>query len=74
MVENTKLESTEEEELMGDLQAVGQERLAEETIVDLATWLGRPGKRGVEGPREKKSSSHLPVVGIPSLTWIMQLQ
>ena len=75
MVENTKLESTEEAELMGDLQAMGQERMAEETKVDLATWLGRPGKRGVEGPREKKkSSSHLPVAGIPSLNWIMQLQ
>lgn len=74
MAENTKHESTEAE-LAGDVQAAGQERMVEETKVDLATWLGRPGKRGVQGPREKKkSSSHLPVVGIPSLTWIMQLQ
>lgn len=73
MVENAKHESTEAE-LVGDMQAAGQERMVEETKVDLATWLGRPGKRGVQGPREKKSSSHLPVAGIPSLTWIMQLQ
>lgn len=74
MAENTKHESTEAE-LMGDVQAAGARKNGEETKVDLATWLGETRKRGVQGPREKKkSSSHLPVVGIPSLTWIMQLQ
>lgn len=75
-MENIKPKSTEEAALAGeDVKAAGQERTAEETQVGLAMWRGRPGKRGAEGPREeKKSSSLLPVAGIPSLTWIMQLQ